>query len=87
MGKNFDIVSSVSQQLPFFSCNNFSIDKNCQKDIAKYLYCKEFNVQPFDGSFGKQPKKWIDKVNTIKHCIYEREKNIQNKMKKKMESK
>tara|TARA_R100000700_G_C3115637_1_gene106767 strand:- start:27 stop:308 length:282 start_codon:yes stop_codon:yes gene_type:complete len=70
--KNFDIVSSVSHQLPHFSCINIIFDKKYQRDISKYLYCKEFSVPPFKGSYEDQPYKWIQKVNIIQHAIAKR---------------
>ena len=73
MGKSFDIASSVSQQLPFFSCVNTMIDKKAQKDISKYLYCKEFNVPPFPGSYESQSNRWIVKSNIIKTAMSKRE--------------
>ena len=72
-GKSFDIASSVSQQLPFFSCMNIMLDRQAQKDISKYLYCKEFNISPYDGDYGMQPYRWISKVNIIKSAMGKRE--------------
>ena len=69
MGKNFDIPKSISRQLPFFSCMNIALDKQCQKDISKFLYCKEFNIPPFKGDYGDQSNRWINKVNIIKSYI------------------
>ena len=34
MGKSFDIASSVSQQLPFFCCNNVILNKQSQSVIS-----------------------------------------------------
>ena len=79
MGKSFDIAGSVSQQLPFFSCMNFIINKQAQKDISQYLYCKEFNIQPFPGEYGMQPQRWINKVNIIKVAMSKREERMQRK--------
>ena len=79
MGKSFDIASSVSQQLPFFSCVNFMLDRQSQKDISQYLYCKEFNIQPFPGEYGNQPQRWINKINIIKVAMNKREERMQKK--------
>ena len=73
MGKSFDIASSVSQQLPFFSCMNIMLDRQAQKDVSQYLYCKEFGVVPFPGDYGQQPQRWINKVNIIKTAMAKRE--------------
>ena len=45
-GKSFDIASSISQQLSFFSCPNIILNNENQSDISQYLYCKEFGVTP-----------------------------------------
>jgi len=79
MGKSFDIASSVSQQLPFFSCMNIMLDRQSQKDISQYLYCKEFNISPFPGEYGIQPYRWINKVNIIKVAMNKREERMQKR--------
>jgi hypothetical protein len=79
-GKSFDIVGSISYQLPFFCCNNFMLKSEYQKDISKYVYCKEFSISPYMGSFGDQPKKWIDKVNIIKFAIAKKKSKMQSKI-------
>ena len=84
MGKSFDIPSSVSQQLPFFSCMNIILNKEFQRDISQYLYCKEFSVPPFPGSYDNQPCRWINKVNIIKAAMGKREEKEYNKAQHKM---
>ena len=74
MGKRFDIARSVSQQLPFFSCMNVIFNKECQKDISKYLYCQKFNVPPFKGTYEDQSFKWSSKANIIETAMVQREK-------------
>lgn len=68
-GKEFDIAKSVKAQLPFFCCNNVIQDKYLQRDIRRYLYCEQFNVPPFSGSFDDQPVRWIDKAFIIKNAL------------------
>ena len=68
-GKSFDVAKSTMAQLPFFSCRNIILDDKAQKDIAKYLYCNDFGISPYKGSYGDQPKKWIDKSFIIKKLI------------------
>ena len=80
MGKSFDIAGSVSQQLPFFSCMNIMLDRQSQKDVSQYLYCKEFGVVPFPGEYGRQPQRWINKVNIIKTAMNKREERIQKRV-------
>ena len=87
MGKSFDIPSSVSQQLPFFSCMNIVLNNEFQKDISQYLYCKEFNIPPFLGDYGMQPHRWINKVNIIKVAMNKREDRMQRKSKREAEIK
>ena len=87
MGKNFDIVGSISFQLPFFSCMNIILNKEFQRDISQYLYCKEFSVPPFLGSYGNQSYKWINKVNIIKTAMGRREDKEQKKIHRMRENK
>ena len=68
-GKSFDVAKSTMAQLPFFSCKNMVLDEKSQKDIAKYIYCNDFNVQPYKGSYGEQPKIWIEKSFIIKKLM------------------
>ena len=87
MGKSFDIASSVSQQLPFFSCMNIMLDRQSQKDISQYSYCKEFGVVPFLGDYGMQPYRWINKVNIIKTAVGKREEREYKKAQREAEVK
>jgi hypothetical protein len=72
-GKSFDVAKSIMAQLPFFSCKNIVLDNEAQKDIAKYIYCSDFGISPYKGSYGEQPKKWIDKSFLIKKMINSQE--------------
>ena len=87
MGKSFDIAGSVSQQLPFFCCVNIMLDRQAQKDISQYLYCKEFGVVPFPGEYGNQPQRWINKVNVIKTAMAKREERANKKAQREAEMK
>lgn len=82
MGKSFDIATSISQQLPFFSCMNVVLSKEFQKDISKYLYCQKFNVPPFKGSYGDQSYKWIFKINIIDIAKHKMEEMARKKAEK-----
>ena len=86
-GKSFDMASSVSQQLSFFSCRNIVMNHESQKDISQYLYCKEFNTSPFEGSYGDQPHRWINKVNIIKVAMSKRDDRMQKKAQREAEMK
>ena len=68
-GDSTDLSYSLSVQLPFFSCKNLFLNNNFQRDIEKYMYCKEYNIHPYKGSYGEQPKLWIEKTFTIKRAL------------------
>ena len=81
-GKSFDVGLSVSKQLSFFSCMNILYDKDAQKYVEKYVYCKDFNIAPYDGDFGNQPKKWVDRAFIIKKALAKREESMINNRKR-----
>ena len=85
-GKSFDVGMSVSKQLPFFSCMNVIYDKDVQKDIEKYVYCKEFGISPYPGSFGKQPKRWVDRMFMIKRALAKKEQAMIDKNNKEVKN-
>ena len=68
-GHRFDIAKSISSQIPFFACKNALFNKECQRDIQRYVYCKEFGVSPYGGDYSKHPAKWIDKSFIIKNAF------------------
>ena len=68
-GSNFDVTHSVMTQLPFFACSNIIINTDAQKDISRYLYSKQFKISPYKGSYGEQPKKWIEKSFLLSNLI------------------
>ena len=73
-GKEFDTAKSINAQLPFFTCRNIFIDKDIQKDIRRYVYCKDLGVSPYKGSFDEHPAVWIDKYFLIKQSFAKTEK-------------
>ena len=81
-GKSFDVGLSVSKQLPFFSCMNILYNQEAQENVSKYIYCKEFGISPYPGSFGEQPKKWVDRAFLIKKALAKREESMINKQNK-----
>ena len=81
-GKSFDVALSVSKQMPFFSCMNILYNQDAQKDIEKYIYCKEFGISPYSGSYNEQPKKWVDKMFLIKKALTKREQSMIDKQKR-----
>ena len=68
-GNNFNIAQSIVKQLPFFACPNVLVDKNSLKDISRYIYSTEFGVSPYQGSYGEQPHRWVEKSFLIKNII------------------
>jgi hypothetical protein len=44
-------------------------DAQSQKDISRYIYCRDNNVPPYPGNYGDQPQKWIEKSFVIKNLI------------------
>ena len=81
-GKSFDTVKAVSQQLPFFCCPNKLHDPEYQRDISKYMYCKEFGVSPHKGEFSSHPHKWVLKSQIIKSSFHKLEQMEHDKIKR-----
>tara|TARA_R100001594_G_scaffold59638_1_gene93624 strand:+ start:506 stop:928 length:423 start_codon:yes stop_codon:yes gene_type:complete len=82
-GKEFDLGQSINAQLPFFTCRNILIDKEVQKDIQRYVYCKDLGVSPYNGHFGEHPARWVDKYFIIKKTFAKLEKQEIGKAKEK----
>ena len=80
-GKEFDVAQSINAQLPFFSCRNFFIDNEIQKDIQRYIYCKDNNVPPYEGSYDNQPALWVETYFIIKSAFAKKEKSMIDKNK------
>ena len=74
-GKQFDIAKSVNAQLPFFCCKNVVQSRDMQKDIERYVYCQQFGISPYQGSYGEQPAKWVDRAFIIKSTLAKKEKD------------
>jgi hypothetical protein len=68
-GRDFNIAESVMAQLPFFACTNMMINSNSQKDIARFMYARQFKISPYKGSYGDQPKKWVEKSFLLTNLI------------------
>ena len=73
---SFDILNNIYEQLPFFACNKKILDMNCQKDIEKYVYCKDTSTPPYSGSYQDTPSLWIHKYYTIKSAMILRDKKL-----------
>ena len=61
-----DACYSLSKQIPIYSCPKIFKDSKYDRDINRYYYCKEMNTSPYEGSFDKQPAKWVEKYYIIK---------------------
>ena len=55
-------------------CPKSVLDNQVYHLINRYFYCKEFNIQPFNGSYDDQPSKWLFMCNIIKSELNELEK-------------
>ncbi len=75
-GKEFDLTKSINAQLPFFSCRNIFFDKEIQRDIQRYIYCKETNVPPYKGGYDEQPALWVDRFFLIKQAFAKKESDL-----------
>ena len=60
-GRSFNIAGSIMAQLPFFACPNMIVDNKSQQDISRFMYARQFKISPYKGSYGDQPKKWVEK--------------------------
>tara|TARA_Y100001973_G_C5201714_1_gene338262 strand:- start:883 stop:1164 length:282 start_codon:yes stop_codon:yes gene_type:complete len=88
MGKDFDIPTSISYQLPHFSCVNIFLDSEAQKDISRYSYCNQNkSIAPYPGTYGDQPIRWIHKSHIIEQSIKQRADKIRKKMEKENQNK
>tara|TARA_R110002012_G_scaffold59266_10_gene154780 strand:+ start:1949 stop:2245 length:297 start_codon:yes stop_codon:yes gene_type:complete len=63
----------IKEQLPFFCCINLVLNPSDQKDISKYIYCKEVGIPPHQGEYSTQPSLWVEKFWTIKQALNIRE--------------
>ena len=81
-GKEFDMAQSINAQLPFFTCRNILLENEIQKDIQRYIYCKDNNVPPYEGGYDKQPALWVDRYFIIKKALAKREQASIEKTKK-----
>ena len=52
--------------LNHFCCPYLLLDRDSQKDITKYMYCKETNTPPYKGSYEDLPSIWIEKYYLLR---------------------
>tara|TARA_Y100000361_G_C11161010_1_gene347300 strand:+ start:2074 stop:2283 length:210 start_codon:yes stop_codon:yes gene_type:complete len=56
-------------QLPFFACKNIMLDTKSQKDISRFMYSRQYKISPYKGSYGEQPKKWVEKSFLLNNLL------------------
>ena len=67
--KKFTLYETIKSHIPFFACSNQFLDKEYQRNLQRYIYCQKMKVSPYEGDYGKHPKKWIDKCNIIEKML------------------
>tara|TARA_R100000900_G_scaffold57712_1_gene46801 strand:- start:24 stop:407 length:384 start_codon:yes stop_codon:yes gene_type:complete len=77
-GSSFNIAESVVKQLPFFACPNVLLNSQAQKDISRYVYSQQFGINPYKGTYGEQPQKWVEKSFLIKSIIERKKSEAMN---------
>ena len=68
-GSTLHIADSVMAQLPFFACSNILMNVDAQKDISRFMYSRQYRISPYEGSYGEQPKKWVEKSFLLNYLI------------------
>ena len=77
-GKEFNLASSIYAQIPFFACKNSIYSRKAQRDIQRYIYCSDSGIPAYNGSYGEQPAKWVDKFFLIKKILANKQKDNTN---------
>ena len=81
-GKEFDVVKSITSQIPFFGCFNHIRDEKYLKLLNKYLYCTETGTPAHKGDYGDQPAKWVQYFFIIKNAMAKKQSQLKEKAKK-----
>ena len=68
-GSNLNVAQAVMAQLPFFACKNIMLDMDAQKEIERFMYARQFKISPYKGSYGEQPKKWVQKSFILNNLV------------------
>ena len=82
-GSDFDPISNVVSQIPFFGCPNHLIEPKYLKLLNQYLYCIETGTPAYPGSYGEQPASWIRHFFLIKSALAKQEKQMHEEMRRK----
>lgn len=80
-GNSTNTLLAVFEQLPFFCSFSSILDKGCQDDIEKYLYCNETSTPAYKGVYGDTPKIWIEKYYIIKRALALKEQRLRQQVK------
>lgn len=80
-----DPILDVYHQLPYFCCPNVVLDNDVQSDIQRYVYCKDTGTQPYEGSYGDTPHKWLSIHFALKNSMFLQENEHKKRYMKKME--
>ena len=83
-GDSYNELRAIYEQLPFFCCYGYILNRKCQKDISKYVYCTETGTPPYTGTYGDTPNKWIEKFYIIKNAIEMKKGILREKSKSKL---
>ena len=84
--QDFDPVSSVLSQIPFFTCPNHIREPKYLKLLNKYIYCTETGTPAKTGGFGEQSAKWVEYFFLIKNALAKKEKQMHDKLKREAKS-
>ena len=80
-----DPILDVYHQLPYFCCPNVVLDMDIQSDIQRYIYCKEAQTQPYEGSYGDVPFKWLSIHFALRNSIELQQSEHRKKYQRKLE--
>ena len=84
--KDFDPVSNVLSQIPFFTCTNHIREPKYLKLLSKYIYCTDTGTPAQAGGFGEQSAKWVEYFFLIKSALAKKEKQMHDKIKREAKS-
>ena len=59
------------------------VKKEIQGDIQRYIYCKDMNVPPYEGTYSQQPAIWLFRYSIIKKAFAKIEKQVIQKTRNK----
>ena len=82
-----DPILDVFFQLSYFCCPNIILNEKIQKDIQRYVYCEDTKTQPYPGSYGDVPAKWMSIHFILRNAINLSNNEYRKKYQKKMEAK